>query len=109
MAELGANGVEAHVDGGVDDQGVFVLDVGGELDVSNFEVVRSKVDALLAAEPRSVVVDLGSLSFMDSSGIALLVGIGNRVDDLRVRNPTPVVRRIIEVCGLADAVGLHPV
>jgi anti-anti-sigma factor len=54
-----------------------------------------------------VVVDLGSLSFMDSSGIALLVGIGNRVDDLRVRNPTPIVRRIIELCGLADAVGLQ--
>jgi anti-anti-sigma factor len=109
MAELGANGVEAHVDGGVTDDGVFVLDLGGELDVSNFEAVRSQVDALLGADPRSVVVDLGSLSFMDSSGIALLVGIGNRVDDLRVRNPTPVVRRIIELCGLADALGLQPV
>ncbi len=93
--------------GGVDDDGVFVLDLGGELDVSNFEAVRSKVDALLSADPTSVVVDLGSLSFMDSSGIALLVGIGNRVDDLRVRNPSPIVRRIIELCGLADAVGLE--
>jgi anti-anti-sigma factor len=107
MAELGASGVEAYVGGGVDDDGVFVLDLGGELDVSNFEVVRSKVDALLGAEPRSVLVDLSSLSFMDSSGIALLVGIGNRVDRLRVRNPTPIVRRIIELCGLADAVGLQ--
>jgi anti-anti-sigma factor len=107
MAELGASGVEAHVSGAVNDDGVLVLDLGGELDVSNFEVVRSKIDALLGAQPKSVVVDLGSLSFMDSSGIALLVGIGNRVEDLRVRNPTPVVRRIIEICGLADAVGLH--
>lgn len=107
MAEREANGVEAHVGGGVDDDGVFVLDLGGELDVSNFEAVRSKVDALLSADPTSVVVDLGSLSFMDSSGIALLVGIGNRVDDLRVRNPSPIVRRIIELCGLADAVGLE--
>jgi anti-anti-sigma factor len=107
MAELGANGVEALVGGGIDDDGVFVLDLGGQLDVSNFEAVRSKVDALLSADPRSVVVDLGSLSFMDSSGIALLVGIGNRVEHLRVRNPTPIVRRIIELCGLADAVGLQ--
>ena len=107
MAELGASGVEAHVGGDVNGDGVFVLELGGELDVSNFEEVRSKVDALLDADPRRVVVDLTSLSFMDSSGIALLVGIGNRVDELRVRNPTPIVRRIIEICGLADAVGLQ--
>jgi anti-sigma B factor antagonist len=86
---------------------VLVVAIAGEVDMSNFGVVQREVDDLIGDHMR-VIVDLGALSFMDSSGIAVFVQVANRVDALEVRNPTEIVRRIIEVCGLADVFHLLP-
>jgi len=43
---------------------------------------------------------------MDSSGIALLIEVSNRVGSVQIRNATPIVRRVLEVTGLADALGV---
>ena len=43
---------------------------------------------------------------MDSSGIAMVVQITKEVDSLVIRDVTPIVRRVLEVTGLADVLGL---
>jgi anti-anti-sigma factor len=53
-----------------------------------------------------VVLELGDLDFLDSSGIAVLVRIANHFDQVRTRSATEPVRRVIEVLGLADRFGL---
>ena len=40
---------------------------------------------------------------MDSSGLALLLGVAVQVDSVLVRNPSAAVRRVIEVSGLTEA------
>ncbi len=86
--------------------GVAVLSVSGELDVSNAETLESAIAQVCEGRPEELVFDLRELSFMDSAGIALLHGGARRVPNVRLRDPTPAVRRVVEVTGLTTVLGL---
>ena len=45
---------------------------------------------------------MSELSFMDSSGIALLIGAANQIERVTLRHPVPMVLRVIEITGLTD-------
>jgi anti-anti-sigma factor len=57
------------------------------------------------------VVDLAALTYIDSVGIGLLVASRRRLDaegrTFSVRNPAPQVRRLLEITGLIEYLGLH--
>ncbi|HVB07017.1 MAG TPA: STAS domain-containing protein [Acidimicrobiales bacterium] len=97
MAELGEGGVTANLE--MTEGGAPCIAIAGELDFSNAEGVRTVVDEALANDPEELVFDLEKLSFMDSSGIAVLVHASNHARVL-LRRPTPIVLRVIEVTGL---------
>jgi anti-sigma B factor antagonist len=86
--------------------GALVLALAGELDLASLPGVSVSMAELLARRPQPVVLELGDLEFLDSSGIALLVRIANHFDQVRTRSATEPVRRVIEVLGLADRFGL---
>ena len=75
----------------------------GELDVAT---VPRAAEALEAAceESTHVVVDLAELTFMDSSGVRLLLqhwsAQRERGADLVLRSPTRTVRRLLDLLGL---------
>lgn len=91
-----------------DDAGVRVVRLVGEVDISNADAIGEKLDQMLGDGNERLVVDLTALEFMDSSGIAMLLRAAGRVESIAVRNPTPVVRRIIECTGLADILRIEP-
>ena len=84
------------------ENGSLVIALAGELDLASLPAVAGPLDELLGTEPQPVVLDLGGLSFLDSSGVAVLVRIANHFGQLRTRAVTQPVRRVIEVLGLAD-------
>jgi anti-sigma B factor antagonist len=86
--------------------GTPVIAISGEVDLSNAAALQSKVDELVPAGVERLVLDLRSLTFIDSSGIAVLVRLHNRVGAVEIRNPTAVVRRILKVTGLQQVFGL---
>ncbi len=91
-----------------DDLGGLTVVIGGELDLSSVDSVRKQIDAALSPSTRVVTLDLANLTFMDSSGIALLIQTANKVDEIVVRNPSSAVRRVIEVTGLGKWFGMDP-
>lgn len=107
MAELEEN-VTARVRGHRDPSGEVELSIAGELDLASVESVRRGIDEVVGAAPLRIVFDLGDLTFMDSSGIAMLLQLANRVEDIEIRNATPIVRRVIEATGLTTTLGLQP-
>jgi anti-sigma B factor antagonist len=104
MAEL----EEQHtsVEGSVDGQGMATITLRGELDLASVGTVKVGIDKVLTTDTRRVVFDLEELTFMDSSGIALMVQIKNDVGAVEVHNATRIVRRAIEATGLTDILGL---
>jgi len=79
--------------------------LAGELDLANAGTAEAELDAARAAGPR-LVVDLRRLEFIDSTGIALLVGlIGRDGDSAEVRfvpSEFAAVTRVLELTGVAE-------
>lgn len=82
--------------------GLVVLKVDGEVDVESSPALGAALDDVEA--DRHVVLDLGGVEFMDSSGLKVLIGQtvrrGEAGGSLYVRNPSTAVRRIVEITGL---------
>ena len=85
-----------------DENGTPVIWLSGELDMTSVPQVRVTIDAALASHPGQVVLDASSLDYMDSSGIALLASVASKAQEVQVRNPTLIVRRLIELTGLSQ-------
>lgn len=51
-----------------------VLEVGGEVDLLNAAQLREQLLELIDSGSRRVVVDLGGVMFLDSTGLGVLVG-----------------------------------
>ena len=103
MAELeDSAGAQLEVETGADPDGQPVITVAGDLDIASVEGLRAAVDAAMAKRPEELTFDLAALRFMDSAGIAVLLGAAGSVPTVRLRNPTRAVRRVVELTGLTQ-------
>ena len=80
----------------------------GEIDVATSPKLRAELGAVIASSPSKVTVDLADVSFVDSSGLGVLVGA---LMQLRSQDPTAVlrvvglqepVRKVFDVTGLDE-------
>jgi anti-sigma B factor antagonist len=89
-----------------DEQGRAVLAVTGAIDLqTRGQLVAAGRDAL-ATGPTALVLDLDAVTFIDSTGLGVLVELGHNATDgggaLVLRNPSPRVVRILQTSGLHD-------
>jgi anti-sigma B factor antagonist len=92
-----------------EDGGRHRLVVSGELDVATVPDLRAAVRRS-SREAREVLLDLREVSFIDSSGLSLLVGIDaeSRADGFGFAlHAGPAVTRLIELCDLQDLLPLR--
>ena len=101
-----ADGGSVSVTSAVTSDGVPVISISGELDLAGVESVGSGIELCLRTSPGRVIFDLEKLTFMDSSGIALLLQVSNQIEQVELRNIRPNVRRVLEVTGLLGTFGL---
>ncbi|GAB3350407.1 STAS domain-containing protein [Modestobacter lapidis] len=99
-------GSRARLDVSTGTGGSLMVELAGELDLASLPDVAAPLDGLLARRPQPVVLELTDLTFLDSSGVAVLVRIANHFQQVRTRSATEPVRRVIEVLGLAGRFGL---
>src|SRR5882762_2622088 len=59
--------------------GYLVLDVAGEIDVYTAPQLRERLITLVEGGARRVIVDLGRVEFLDSTGLGVLVGALKRL------------------------------
>jgi anti-sigma B factor antagonist len=85
-----------------------VIAVSGDLDISSVGQLRGAVDSVAASRPEELTFDMSDLRFMDSAGIAVLLGAAGRVPTVRLRNPNTAVRRVIELTGLTEVLKVEP-
>jgi anti-sigma B factor antagonist len=54
------------------------LAVDGELDLSSVPLLAQHIDSQIESEPDAVTLDLSGITFMDSSGLRLLIELNER-------------------------------
>jgi anti-sigma B factor antagonist len=88
-----------------------VLDVSGELDLAVAPWLRDQLDALFVGGATSLMVDMSSVTFLDSTALGVLVGALNRCKErggqVHLVLTEPQVLRVLRITGLADAFTLH--
>jgi len=99
-SQVGAGGADIAIATARDAGGMPVVTLSGELDSSNAASLQAAMTSILAERPTRVTFDLGDLRFMDSAGIAVLIGVA-KASEVQLRNPSPIVRRVVEVTGLS--------
>ena len=82
-----------------------VIPFAGELDAHSAPMLQKAVDRTLAAAPdRLLIIDLTDVSFIDSSGLSVIVGAHKRLSDagagVRLVVVTPQVAKVLALTGL---------
>jgi anti-sigma B factor antagonist len=88
-----------------------VLEIGGEIDVYTAPRVRERLIEMVGAGEKLIIVDLGRVEFLDSTGLGVLVGAHRR---LRARNgslslvcPHERLLKIFRITGLDSVFEIH--
>ncbi len=73
MTSAGGFEIRERVDGATQ-----VVAISGELDLGTVPVLARRVEDRLREKPSSLILDLSALTFMDSSGLRLLIELAKR-------------------------------
>jgi anti-anti-sigma factor len=108
MAELSADGAPMTFEHVSSQDGSAVVKVTGELDITNIGGLEEAVQPIIDTAPERLVLDVSALRFADSSAIALWVKWSATVRRIEIREPQPLLRRVIESMGLAQTLQVTP-
>jgi anti-sigma B factor antagonist len=85
----------------------MLMTLRGQLDVSSRRRFAEKLREIRAAEPEQLVIDLRELTFVDSTGLSLLLKANNAAREDRfqlrmVRSPAAIVQVVLEATGIEE-------
>ena len=92
--------------------GTLEIKLSGEIDHHSAVGVRSDIDELIFfARPQKTVLDLSKISFMDSSGLGLIMGRYSLMKEfggsLALRSPTEAVMKILTLAGMDKVIKIE--
>lgn len=92
--------------------GISAVSIAGELDQATVPELESHLEDLIGGANGSLLVDLSSCEFIDSSGLATLVSAHERISanagerGFAICCPESQVKRLLEITGLDQAMGI---
>jgi len=91
--------------------GETVVALFGELDVASSQGLSDELVSLIEGGATDLVIDLAKLAFIDSTGLSAILRANRELGEnghLVLREPTPLVRQVLEITGLAGALQVEP-
>ncbi|HVL82312.1 MAG TPA: anti-sigma factor antagonist [Actinomycetota bacterium] len=89
-----------------------VVRLGGECDLSTAPQLQEALGPMRAPDVNEIIVDVSQLSFMDSTGLGVLVGALKRVREsegqFKIAGAQGAVARVLEVSGLDRIIPQFP-
>jgi len=77
----------------------------GEIDHHTAKMIREKIDSQIENSLcKTLIIDFSDVSFMDSSGIGLIMGryklMKQRQGEVKIKNPSPNTLRVLKLAGM---------
>jgi anti-anti-sigma factor len=88
--------------------GELIVTIAGELDITAVDDLQDRVAPLLERGATRLIVDVSQVRFADSSAIALWVRWAAAAHHFELRDPHPLLRRVIAGMGLTDKLAVEP-
>lgn len=91
--------------------GVFVIAFGGDIDVASAVTVRDALDRVIAAGHHRIVMNLDEVTFLDSTGLGVMVGRLKAVrdvgGDMHLVCTTARIMRVMAITSLDEVFTIH--
>jgi anti-sigma B factor antagonist len=89
-----------------------IVTVSGEIDVYSAPVLRQALVDVMSTDARDITVDLDGVSFMDSSGLGVLVGAWKRMratdGSFRLVCSRELILKTFRITGLTRVFSIYP-
>jgi anti-sigma B factor antagonist len=95
-----------------DSEPYTLVELTGEADVTNSDALREVLDAEVAKQPRTMIIDLSGLRFMDSSALHVILR-ANRMTDrqggvLALASPREPVAKMLRLTAADQLIPVYP-
>ncbi|MFF7334791.1 anti-sigma factor antagonist [Streptomyces sp. NPDC008150] len=95
-----------------DSDGIVVLALVGEIDYDSGDLLRHALRGAEVRTPPRVVIDLRGVTFMDSSGINILIAAYRELTYLggwlRMAALAPAIERTVQLVGVDSVIDCYP-
>lgn len=87
------------------ENGTAIAVLSGEIDHHTAKMLRAELDKfVITMQPDILAIDLSGITFMDSSGIGLIIGRYKLIKEcggrLEIHSPQPYIRRMLKISGV---------
>jgi anti-anti-sigma factor len=92
-------------------EGVAVVSIGGEIDLSTASAFEAAIAAALDGDPPVLVIELSEVDFMASVGLRILVATHEKVSkfaQVAIVANNPATSRPIQLTGLDKVLSMYP-
>ncbi|HQE70233.1 MAG TPA: STAS domain-containing protein [Atopobiaceae bacterium] len=90
--------------------GISTVGVHGEVDVSCADELRTCISRVMEHEAKGICIDISDMSYIDSTGIGVLVGAAHAAAEqgisFEVVRPQRNVARVLELLGITGELGI---
>jgi anti-sigma B factor antagonist len=96
----------AHLDGTI----LYALE--GDIDLSTADILLERLLGVASTHGGDLIIDMSGVDFMDSNGVRTLLRLRDELSGLsqgvQVKNPSRIVRRVLDVLGAGTMFGVPP-
>lgn len=83
----------------------LIIYIDGDIDHHETEMIRDRIDGYIrSGQAKNLIFDFANVSFMDSSGIGLLMGRYRNIKDIggkvMLSNISPQLNRVLKISGI---------
>jgi len=82
-------------------QGKWNITLGGEVDIADAHLLKAELEAAYAKHAADMTVDIGELSYVDSTGLGVIISLYSRLKDdgnkLTLVNPRDNVKKLLKI------------
>jgi anti-sigma B factor antagonist len=89
-----------------------LVELVGEADVTNSDALREVLDAEVAKQPRTLIIDLSGLRFMDSSALHVILRANRQMDRqggvVSLASPRDPVAKMLRLTAADQLIPVYP-
>lgn len=97
----------------IKERDALIMQISGEIDHRYAAQIRERADSMIAKELKSCfIIDMTAVSFMDSSGIGMILGryklVKSYMADFMIVSKNTAVGKILDMSGILKIIPVYP-